>query len=80
MNKNDLFINVIGAVIKQAIKDYHNKFLKEKNYNIWNDAKDFLFFRGRLESFLVQFGLQNQLNCEYVRKLALVEEVKDEGD
>jgi hypothetical protein len=63
-------IEIIGKVIRQALLDYRSASVKKYHRIVWNDAKDFLFGSGRLEDFLIFYGLDESLNCDYIRQQA----------
>ena len=71
---------LVFAVIRSAVADYQNKYLKKHQWQIWNDAKRFIFEPGRLEEFLRQFELTTELNCAMLRKHARYGKVTTYGD
>ncbi len=64
-------INLIGAVINQAIKDYNSDSLREKLPFIWQDSKDFLFKDRLLEEYLENYGIEDKINVGFIRKNVL---------
>ena len=68
---------LVGAVIRQAVLDYRAKNCKNKyRQKHWQDAERFLFKHGALERFLEQFGMEDALNLDYVRRLAKTDEIR----
>jgi hypothetical protein len=68
---------LVGAVIRQAILDYQSRDSKNKyRRSHWKDAETFLFRPGRLERLLEQFGMEDAINLEYVRRLAKTSSVR----
>ena len=61
-------IRLVGAIIRQAVKDYHSNYLKRNNSMYWHDAREFIFMHGRLENFLERYELGNKFNCKMFRK------------
>ena len=64
-------INLIGAIIHQAITEYSSKYFKKTHRTQWDQTKHFLFGKGVLESFLERFHLLDSINVENIRKLAV---------
>jgi len=63
-------VNLVGATIRQAIRDYQDERLKRRYLFMWEDARDFIFEVGRLEEFLNIYGLRQYANCDFIRSQA----------
>ena len=70
VTEHEAILGLAGAVIKLSIIDYQNKRFKKHHNREWKDAKEFLFYRGRLEEFLDKFEATKYLNCKYLRHQA----------
>ena len=66
------YLELLGAIIKKAISDYHLK--GETNWMICDDARNFLD-TNRLENFLKHYHIELMINPGYVRKQ--IEKYKD---
>lgn len=69
----DAYINICGAVVKQAIDDYKNKNSDDMDKKMsdrkrnYLDAKDFLF-TNRLEDYVSKFGFGGEINLKKLRE------------
>ena len=70
-----------GHIIRQAVLDYINKEAKA-NYKkkthdgvYWETAKAFLFDEDKLERQLVNLGLSDCINIQYIRNLISSDEI-----
>jgi len=75
------YINLIGAVINRALIDYvlyseEHKML-EKSW--FQDARDFLFHGDRMLNFLEKYGMEEHINIEYIRNVAVKKKVNPDA-
>lgn len=61
LDHDDARISLVGAVIKQAVRDCYNP-----HRLIRSDARDFVF-SARIYKFLKHFHMENLVNVEYIR-------------
>lgn len=75
---NDCYLNLIGAVINQVIKDLRiskeriGTNPQEKGLLIYYErtAREFIFGKRKLEEFLHTFGVEEYINAGFIRKYA----------
>lgn len=71
MNQYPQYIDLLGAIIRQAIKDYQTINPENRTNGVYyKSAKFFLFSKNGLEGFLQRIGVEQFLNVEYIRKMA----------
>ena len=63
-------VELISAVIRQAISDFQNSRYKQLHKLSWQEAEAFLFEAGWLEEYLEKFHLEDRLNCSVLRHWA----------
>ena len=70
-SETDIYLNIFGFEIRQAILDFLKFHSKKgiKNYEIliFDDAKDYIFSPRRLEAKIAAYGLDSELDVGFIR-------------